>query len=247
MRLHRRARTSQRSRYLRNRATKKFLLSLSAATAAQSYLGSLLQVSRLDGTDRKLLLALRGVGPESEAASVRFHARGVTKVGSGSQLPAFSGRGARSQLETLPPRQRRSRRSSRYAGRAATSGLRPTSSSPKMTCCSRPLAPRKRSRRRARSWAKPPTATSSRTAGTSTICACLLPARRWWAEHLVISTCRGRRRPSSSRSRGEFGDRVGVLAHRADFTAMRKYFGDSIKGTSEERVCFPQGGPPGER
>ena len=47
--------------------------------------------------------------------------------------------------------------------------------------------------------------------------------------------------------RGEFGDRVGVLAHRADFTAMRKYFGDSIKGTSEERVCFPQGGPPGER
>ncbi|HEY5814649.1 MAG TPA: TrkA C-terminal domain-containing protein [Terrimicrobiaceae bacterium] len=44
-----------------------------------------------------------------------------------------------------------------------------------------------------------------------------------------------------------FGDRVGVLAHRCDFTAMRKYFGDSIKGTSEERVCFPQGGPPGER
>ena len=38
----------------------------SAATAAQSYLGSLLQVSRLDGTDRKLLLALRGVGPESD-------------------------------------------------------------------------------------------------------------------------------------------------------------------------------------
>ena len=33
------------------------------------------------------------------------------------------------------------------------------------------------SRRRARSWAKPPTATSSRTAGISTICACLLPAR----------------------------------------------------------------------
>ena len=61
-------------------------------------------------------------------------------------------------------------------------------------------APRKRSRRRARSWAKPPTATSSRTAGTSTICACLLPARRWWAEHWAISTCRGRRRPSSSRS-----------------------------------------------
>jgi len=31
----------------------------------------------------------------------------------------------------------------------------------------------------------------------------------------------------------EFGDRVGVLAHRSDFPAMRKYFGDSIKGTAE--------------
>ncbi|RLJ65038.1 aspartate:alanine exchanger family transporter [Sulfurisoma sediminicola] len=31
----------------------------------------------------------------------------------------------------------------------------------------------------------------------------------------------------------EFGDRVGVLANRADFAAMRKYFGDSIKGTAE--------------
>ncbi len=31
----------------------------------------------------------------------------------------------------------------------------------------------------------------------------------------------------------EFGDRVGVLAHRGDFPAMRKYFGDSIKGTAE--------------
>ena len=27
----------------------------------------------------------------------------------------------------------------------------------------------------------------------------------------------------------EFGDRVGLLAHRGDFAAMRKYFGDSIK------------------
>jgi hypothetical protein len=32
-------------------------------------------------TDRKSLLALRGVGPESEAESVRFHGRKVTKVG----------------------------------------------------------------------------------------------------------------------------------------------------------------------
>jgi len=31
----------------------------------------------------------------------------------------------------------------------------------------------------------------------------------------------------------EFGDRVGVLANRGDFAAMRKYFGDSIKGTAE--------------
>ena len=36
-------------------------------------------------TDRKLLLALRGVGPESEAESVRFHGRRVTKSGPGSQ------------------------------------------------------------------------------------------------------------------------------------------------------------------
>ena len=31
----------------------------------------------------------------------------------------------------------------------------------------------------------------------------------------------------------EFGDRVGVLAHRDDFKALRGYFGDSIKGTAE--------------
>jgi putative transport protein len=31
----------------------------------------------------------------------------------------------------------------------------------------------------------------------------------------------------------EHGDRVGLLANRADFPAMRKYFGDSIKGTAE--------------
>lgn len=31
----------------------------------------------------------------------------------------------------------------------------------------------------------------------------------------------------------EFGDRVGVLANREDFAAMRKFFGDSIKGTAE--------------
>jgi putative transport protein len=31
----------------------------------------------------------------------------------------------------------------------------------------------------------------------------------------------------------EFGDRVGLLAHRSDFPALRSFFGDSIKGTSE--------------
>lgn len=31
----------------------------------------------------------------------------------------------------------------------------------------------------------------------------------------------------------EFGDRVGVLAHRSDFAALRKHFGDSIKATAE--------------
>ncbi|WP_130617279.1 aspartate:alanine exchanger family transporter [Dyella amyloliquefaciens] len=31
----------------------------------------------------------------------------------------------------------------------------------------------------------------------------------------------------------EFGDRVGVLANRADFGLLRKFFGDSIKGTAE--------------
>ncbi|RZL90788.1 MAG: YidE/YbjL duplication [Variovorax sp.] len=31
----------------------------------------------------------------------------------------------------------------------------------------------------------------------------------------------------------EFGDRVGMLAHRDDFAALQKFFGDSIKGTAE--------------
>ena len=31
----------------------------------------------------------------------------------------------------------------------------------------------------------------------------------------------------------EFGDRVGVLANRSDFPELRKFFGDSIKGTAE--------------
>lgn len=31
----------------------------------------------------------------------------------------------------------------------------------------------------------------------------------------------------------EFGDRIGLLANRVDFTALRKFFGDSIKGTAD--------------
>jgi putative transport protein len=31
----------------------------------------------------------------------------------------------------------------------------------------------------------------------------------------------------------EFGDRIGVLANRGDFAVLRKFFGDSIKGTAE--------------
>ena len=31
----------------------------------------------------------------------------------------------------------------------------------------------------------------------------------------------------------EFGDRIGLLANRGDFAALRKFFGDSIKGTAE--------------
>lgn len=31
----------------------------------------------------------------------------------------------------------------------------------------------------------------------------------------------------------EYGDRVGLLAHRDDFAALKQYFGDSIKGTAE--------------
>jgi putative transport protein len=31
----------------------------------------------------------------------------------------------------------------------------------------------------------------------------------------------------------EYGDRVGLLAHRADFPVLRQYFGDSIRGTAE--------------
>ena len=68
----------------------------------------------------------------------------------------------------------------------------------------------------------------------------------WSARRSAISTCPARK-PSVviQVRRGdadiqprpdlvlEFGDRIGLLAHRGDFTALRKYFGDSIKTTAE--------------
>ena len=86
----------------------------------------------------------------------------------------------------------------------------------------------------------------SRIAATSTTCACSRPGRPWWAGRSAISTCRAskasvvvqvRRGDTDILPRPdlvlEFGDRVGLLAHRGDFPALRKFFGDSIKGTAE--------------
>jgi hypothetical protein len=58
----------------------------------------------LELTDRKSLLALRGVGPESEAESVRFHGRRVTKVGPGVKH-GFLGCGAGSKFSITNPQQ----------------------------------------------------------------------------------------------------------------------------------------------
>jgi hypothetical protein len=54
-------------------------------------------------TDRKSLLALRGVGPESEAESVRFHGRRVTKVGPEVKHGLFRGGGRARNPKKLPP------------------------------------------------------------------------------------------------------------------------------------------------
>jgi hypothetical protein len=48
---------------------------------------------RATDTDRKSLLALRAVGPESEAESVRFHGRRLTKVGPEVKQGLFRGPG----------------------------------------------------------------------------------------------------------------------------------------------------------
>ena len=54
-------------------------------------------------TDTKSLLALRGVGPESEAESVRFRGRRVTKVGPEVKQESVkkSGVGDRCRLEDV--------------------------------------------------------------------------------------------------------------------------------------------------
>ena len=54
-------------------------------------------------TDRKSLLALRGVGPESEAESVRFHGRRVTKAGPEVKHGPFRVAGRVHNSKKLPP------------------------------------------------------------------------------------------------------------------------------------------------
>jgi hypothetical protein len=54
-------------------------------------------------TDRKSLLALRGVGPESEAESVGFHGRRVTKVGPEVKHGLFRVAGRARNPKKLPP------------------------------------------------------------------------------------------------------------------------------------------------
>ena len=86
----------------------------------------------------------------------------------------------------------------------------------------------------------------SRIAATSTTCACSPPARRWWAARSAISTCRATRRRSSSRCaaatptscRAPISCSSSATASACSPIAaisrrMRKFFGDSIKGTAE--------------
>ena len=130
--------------------------------------------------------------------------------------------------------------------RTATSRRLPTSSSPRTTSCSPSAPARRRSTRRARAsgeaapgrlakdrrdldylrvFASRP-AVVGRTLGDLD-----LPGEK---ASVVIHVRRGdadlQARPDLVL---EFGDRVGLLANRADFPAMRKFFGDSIKGTAE--------------
>ena len=92
---------------------------------------------------------------------------------------------------------------------------------------------------------EPPTATSRPIAGISITCACSRHVRPSSAAHwrpalpsekrsIVAHVLRGdgdlQARPDVVL---EYGDRIGILANRADFPALRRFFGDSIKGTAE--------------
>ncbi len=89
-------------------------------------------------------------------------------------------------------------------------------------------------------------AASPRIGAISITCACSPPARPWSAGRSAISSCPGDKASVIAQVRRgdtdivprpdlvlEFGDRVGLLANRGDFPALRKFFGDSIKGTAE--------------
>lgn len=56
------------------------------------------------------------------------------------------------------------------------------------------------------------------------------PARVWLVVHVRRGDVDLHARPDVVL---ELGDRVGMLANRADFPALRQFFGDSIKGTAE--------------
>ena len=119
-------------------------------------------------------------------------------------------------------------------------------SSRRTTSCSSSHPTRKCSSRPGGIWARRRPAASSRTAAISTICASSPRGRAWWAGRSAISRCRATRRwssptsaaatPTSCRaptSCSSSATASALLAHRDDFSALRAFFGDSIKGTAE--------------
>ena len=120
------------------------------------------------------------------------------------------------------------------------------SSLPTASSCSPSVRARNCWSRRGNSSARPRQALSPAIAATWIIFAYLCRSPRWSDERSVISHI-----PKASEylvmhvRRGdadllgqpdlvlEFGDRVGLLTNRANFPAMRRFFGDSIKGTAE--------------
>ena len=130
--------------------------------------------------------------------------------------------------------------------RITTSRPRPGSSSRRTTSCSR-SARQGVARQDAQACsARRRPAACSRTAATSTTSACSLRARAWWAARSATSTCRARRRRSSRRSGAatptscraptscsNTATASACSPNRADFPALREFFGDSIKGTAE--------------